>query len=286
MRRIIFVLIAVLFFLSIASSLSAAPIIQISSVLDQPDLFTPNNDTINDTTKISAAILLSGFSSGSRTLSWTLTIRDPQGKTVRAFPHKQTVRNNISLNVYEIWDGNNSGRKLVPDGKYFYTFTASILNLSAVPQTGDVTVKKNPSLSVSITPDVWNIGSINTNGVITMDQADKLTVKNDGEGYNSYSLYLVNPPGWTASQSAVGKDIYILNAAFSSNLRSINWREKKHALSTTSVRATSVKFSGNQTGVKVAPGQNRTLWLQFKSPKLNSVVNEQNIQVMVNAEVP
>jgi hypothetical protein len=286
LSRIPFVIIAVFLCLSAATPLSAAPLIQISSVSSQPDLFTPNNDSINDTTKISAVILLSGFSPGSRILSWALTIRDSQGKTIISFLHKLTVRNNIRINVSEIWDGKNSAGKLTADGKYLYTFTAGILNLSAVSQAGEVSVRKMPALSVSISPDAWDIGDIEANSVITMNQADKISVTNDGEGYNTYSLCLINPPGWSASQSVVGKDAYILNAAFSSNLKSVIWRERKHALSIVLVSAAHAKFFGNQTGVKVAPGQNRTLWLQFKAPKSTTVFQEQNIQVIVNAEAP
>jgi len=284
--RIPIVIIAVILCLFSTSLLQAAPILKISDISEQPDTFSPNGDKLNDTVKISSRIQMSGFGASFKLLAWTLTVRNSRGKTVKSFSHKQKVRDNTRITVSEIWNGKNSANNLVPDGKYYYTFTAEILRIKAIPQGGDVTVKTSPVLSVSVSPDIWDLGTVDPNNTITMKAADTITVLNDGVGKNTYSLCLINPLGWTASQSAAGKNIYILNAAFSTKIKRIIWKEKNLALSVNLVRSTFTKFSGDQTGVKVLPDITRTLWLQFKSPKSTSISEEQNIKVIINAETP
>lgn len=141
-------------------------------------------------------------------------------------------------------------------------------------------------LSVSVTPDVWDIGGAEVNSIITMDEAERITVTNTGSSHATYSLCLVNPGGWTASQTEIDQDEYILNAAFSAQPGNIVWKEANHALSTAPVSSTSSKFAAEQTGVNVAPGEARTLWLQFKAPSLTAIIDEQLIEVIINAEVP
>lgn len=147
-------------------------------------------------------------------------------------------------------------------------------------------VKTVAELSVSVSPDVWDIGGVEVNSSITMDEADRITVTNKGSANATYSLCLVNPQGWTASQTQIGQNEYILNAAFSAQSENIIWKETNHALSTAPVSSTSSKFAAEQTGVNAAPNEKRTLWLQFKAPSLTSATDEQNIEVIINAEVP
>ncbi len=167
---------------------------------------------------------------------------------------------------------------------YYYVITAcdNAGNESSYSQeVTTVTV-----LSVSVSPDFWQIGAVNVNSITTISEVDKITVTNDGQTTATYSLCLVNPQGWTASQTEIGKDIYILNTAFSANKGNITWNETNHALSTVPVRATSSKFAGDQTGVSVVPNEKRVLWLQFKAPSATAVTGEQNIEAIINAQVP
>lgn len=143
-----------------------------------------------------------------------------------------------------------------------------------------------PTLSVSVSPDFWNIGVVEVNSITMMGDAGKITVTNDGQVRTTYALSLVNPQGWTASQTEIGQNIYILNAAFSLEAESIVWNETNHALSTEQVRSTSTKFAGDQTGVDVAPNEERTLWLQFKAPSATVITTQQDIEVIINAQVP
>ena len=142
------------------------------------------------------------------------------------------------------------------------------------------------TISVSVSPDYWQIGALEPDTVVTMPDAGKITVLNNGNVEENYSLKLVNPAGWQDSQTAVGADTYVLNAAFSADPAAIAWNEAGHALSTADVLCSAGKFSGDQTGVNVAAGANRNLWFQFKSPSLTNIKNEQSIEVIITAQVP
>jgi hypothetical protein len=139
-------------------------------------------------------------------------------------------------------------------------------------------------LSVSVSPGSWNIGIIEANGIAAMQEADKITVRNDGNVNATYSLNLVDPQGWTALQAQQGAETYILNAAFDTD-GSLEWQEAIHALSVEPVMSNSTRFAGDQAGTNVEPSGERTLWFQFKAPTQTSVDSEQSIQVIVSAEL-
>jgi flagellar hook assembly protein FlgD len=266
------------------------PSLIIKDVMDSPDPFSPNSDGIDDTTEISAKISISGFDKYLKKhrrllLIWKLIIEDSQGKRMRRFFHIQKVNNNTEIEISQIWDGKDFRRRVVPDGKYTYRIDARIRRVRAEPGFGDVTVKTVSGLSVSVSPEFWVIGEVEVNSVITMSEVDKITVINDGEVNTTYSLCLINPQGWKASQTETGRETYILNAAFDSD-GLLTWDETNHALSTEPVRASLSKFASDQTGIDVEPGQQRTLWLQFKAPTATSIDTEQNIEVIITAELP
>jgi len=146
-----------------------------------------------------------------------------------------------------------------------------------------VNVKVTPALSVSITEDTLPLGSLSAGG--TVESATGVTVKNNGSGIaETYSLSLSNPAGWTASQTAAGQEIYVLNAAFSNVVSGITWNTTNHALSTTPVACSTTKFAGDQTGVSVPYNATRKLWFQFKAPTATVVGAEQSIVVTVTAQ--
>jgi len=149
-----------------------------------------------------------------------------------------------------------------------------------------VGVSAAPVLSVSVSPDSWPIGAIDPGTTIVMSDSQKITVTNDGNANENYSLKLVNPAGWQDSQTAVDSNTYILNAAFSSNPANIGWNESNHALSETDTLCSSAKFAGDQTGVNVAASAGRTLWFQFKAPASTKVTSQQTIEVIVTAQLP
>lgn len=159
------------------------------------------------------------------------------------------------------------------------------VTLAYAAQSDTVAVKVTiaPTLSVSITEDTLSFGSVATSSATISGSG--VTVLNNGSGINeTYSLSLTNPSGWTASQTAVGVNTYVLNAAFSSSTAGITWSEANQALSATAVASSSTKFAGDQTGVTVPYNATRKLWFQFKAPTSSSVSTEQTIVVTVTAQ--
>ncbi|MFH1777383.1 MAG: carboxypeptidase-like regulatory domain-containing protein [Candidatus Omnitrophota bacterium] len=141
-------------------------------------------------------------------------------------------------------------------------------------------------LGVSVFPDSWQLGEVELNTVTVMSQGEEITVTNTGDTNETYSLSVINPPVWSASSETTGAEQYILNACFASNPDIIIWNEPSHALTTEPQRATQTKFAADQTGADIAPNEQRTLWLQFKAPTRTSVITEQDIEVIINAELP
>lgn len=141
------------------------------------------------------------------------------------------------------------------------------------------------TLTVSVSPQRWNIGWISPGAVITMQDADKIRVVNNGDGKESYSLSVTSPDGWTAGLQA-GPETYLLNAAFSKDSANINWRQGYHPVTAMPVISTETRFAGDENGVNVLPGQTRTLFLRFEPPAQTKAADPQTIILTISAEVP
>jgi hypothetical protein len=266
------------------ASLFAASFITIENITDIPDSFSPDGDGIDDTVAISAVIGAFGFNS-SKPLSaaCAITITDSKGTAVDNLEKKITLSDNTRRPISFLWDGKNKRGKVVSNGIYQYAVSAKInKQLTTVPG-GAISLFIPPVLSVSVSPCFWNVGQAGVNAVATMSKGQAITVTNDGKSVATYSLNLINPTGWQASQTGVGKDSYILNAAFSRNPRRIIWKEANHALSVVPMLCSYSRFAGDQTGVSVQPGLRRTLWLQFKSPSSTGIADAQEIKVIITA---
>lgn len=276
---------------SFSSELYAAPAVTIENLSDSPDPFSPDNDAIDDTALISADISISGFDSLIKPgktvlLKWELVIKNSQGKAISKEVDTRQVGDNSVIKVLVTWDGRKAGKKPVPDGLYSYEFSAQAKKIEAQPRAGEITVKTLFPLSVSVSPDFWQVGELPPSSVVTMNEETKIIVTNDGQEKETCALQLINPQSWQCSQTAVGSDTYILNAAFSSNAGNITWTEANHALSTAVVPCSDTKFAGDQSGVNILPGETRSLWLQFKAPDSTTVEGEQEIKVIINAQTP
>lgn len=153
---------------------------------------------------------------------------------------------------------------------------------AGVSDTIAVKVTIAPSLSVNIADDALALGSMAIGE--TKVSASGITVTNDGSGITeTYSLSLTNPSGWTAAQ-APGSETYALSAAFSDSVSGISWNAANHAISTSSVAASSTKFAGDQTGANVAYNEGRKLWFKFEAPTATTVQTEQSIIVTITAQ--
>lgn len=261
------------------------PELAIKNLTDAPDPFSPDGNGIDDTTNITAVISIAGFDlkKYGQPVTWTLIIKNAVNKSVRLFSGWKKIQNNGELTILQQWDGRNFRSQILPDGLYNYVFSGRFLQKQAEFR-GQVTIQTQKPLSVSVYPDSWHIGEITPSEVITMTDAQKITVINDGQAPETFSLHLINPPHWQDSQTYVSSDNYILNAAFSQNPENIFWDETAQALSTVPVYCTDIKFAGDQTGVGVQPGEQRSLWLQFKAPASTSITTEQEVKVIITAE--
>lgn len=141
------------------------------------------------------------------------------------------------------------------------------------------------TLSISLSSGAWSIGEMGVGVVVTMEDADKIVVANDGNGKQSYSLSVTDPANWSV-QSQPGTEAYVLNAAFSGDPANINWNETDYLVITAPVTSTETRFAGDENGIDVLSGETRNLFLQFKSPTQTQVVDRQSIILTISAEIP
>ena len=151
---------------------------------------------------------------------------------------------------------------------------------AANPATITVTVTVQ-NLSVSASgPVAFGAVTAGSNTVAT----DSSRVTNNGNVPETYSLSLTNPPGWTAAWEPMGPEQYCLEAIFNSTQPvEGDFAHVSDALRTTPDVCTATRFAGDQTGVSVAAGATRNLWLYFEAPESTSVTTQQTIVVTVTA---
>ena len=149
----------------------------------------------------------------------------------------------------------------------------------------------NPA-TITVTVTVQNL-SVSASGPIAFGTVtagsntvarDSSRVTNNGNVPETYSLNLTNPPGWTVTWSALGPEQFCMCAMFNST-RPVDgdFQHPIDALGTTPDVCTATRFGGNQTGVSVAAGATRNLWLHFEAPPSTIVTTQQTIVVTVTA---
>jgi hypothetical protein len=113
------------------------------------------------------------------------------------------------------------------------------------------------------------------------------SVTNEGNAIEVFSLSLTNPSGWTAVQAAPSvAEEYALLAQFNSVApTAASFTYLSHALTTTSVASSVIKFAGDLAGILVATSATRSLWFRFNAPTSTSVTTQQTITVTVTAAV-
>jgi hypothetical protein len=152
-----------------------------------------------------------------------------------------------------------------------------------------------PTLSVSVNPKSWDIGQMDVSKTITMSASSKITVINDGTNPETFTLALINPPGWTAADTP-GRETYVINGLFcqtsvvpSENSFNTDTVSSEDTILTTPKTASKTVFGYNNSsinGSSVPKGEGRALYLQFKSPTTTDKTSEQNISVIVSAQTP
>jgi hypothetical protein len=150
------------------------------------------------------------------------------------------------------------------------------------------------TLSISVNPKLWSIGSAGINQTITMTQAVRITITNNGSGPEVLALKLTNPAGWTAS-TLPGREIYVLSGLLcnTTDIPQASHFNKdasmEDVITTQGKLATSTIFGYSQAtanGASMPSGSARSLYLQFKSPTTTQKTTEQIISVTISCQVP
>lgn len=279
--------------------------------VDRPNYITESDDTNNkayktiavglppDTTPpaaITDLIATPGTYPGEINLFWTAPGDD--GTTGDIVGGKYRIQ--YSTDAYEVWDkdnydiewstdtspGNPQAKtiaSLIQDTTYYFCiWTAdevpnwSFLSNSATSQS------QVPILSISITPMSYDFGGVNV--ATATVSINSITVTNDGNIGETYSLCLSTANVvWIPVENDPDAEEFLLNVAFDSD-GEVSWNNYDHALSTATAPSTETKFAGDQNGVEVGIGEERSLWMQFKSPLRTSTTDQQRITVIINAE--
>jgi hypothetical protein len=152
----------------------------------------------------------------------------------------------------------------------------------------------NTLLSISINPKLWNIGSAEVNSIVTMTKVNRIAVTNDGNVTETFTLALIDPPGWTASIFP-GPNTYVLSGVFCGfgdvpSTADFNKEGRNEdVLSTKPKKATktTLGYAGATTsGASVPRAGIRYLYLQFISPTRTDKIKEQEISVIVSCQTP
>lgn len=152
----------------------------------------------------------------------------------------------------------------------------------------------NKILSINVEPKEWNIGAVKANKVVTMSSANKIRVTNNGNTTETFELKLVNPAGWNAAGTA-GNEAYVLSGLFCgyadtpAEAHFNQGAPGEDIITTGAKKATAAVFgfsSAAASGEAVPAGENRALYLQFKSPVVTKKSGEQQISVIVTCQTP
>jgi len=153
-------------------------------------------------------------------------------------------------------------------------------------------------LSLSLSPSDWSLTNILVGSEHITDNGNKITVTNDGDGVQTYSMAITDEGGWTAATTKDGTDIdiFVLSALFTETslgaVDSSYFSETANddLILTTNNKSTASRFGSTRTsenGTSVPDGEERSLWLEFKAPTKDTTGGAQkSIDVTVTAETP
>lgn len=148
-----------------------------------------------------------------------------------------------------------------------------------------------PVLSISLSPNSWNVGETTTNKIITMQKKDKITITNNASLPETLEIKLIDPVGWKAAGNN-GNEAYVLSGLLC-GLEEVpeeayfNQGGREDVITPLAKKATREVFAYNQAhynGTAIPAGARRALYLQFKAPTLTQKKDEQSISVIISAQ--
>lgn len=147
------------------------------------------------------------------------------------------------------------------------------------------------SVSVNLSGTTWAIGAIAAGQDLQMSETSDITVTNNGNVPESFTLRLSDPPGWTAGGTA-GSETYVMKGLLAGTTDAPAGGDfgPEDVITAASQTATTGIFGyagpSGANGAGVAPGNSVDLWLHFSAPTSTSVTTQQSIVVTVGASVP
>jgi hypothetical protein len=154
--------------------------------------------------------------------------------------------------------------------------------------TADISVTVTiQNLSISLSSNTWALGTVVAASTTQMTEAEDITVTNDGNVDEDFTLKLTNPASWAAG-AAAGADAYVLSGLFCGTADAPGGGDfsAEDVLTTSTQTSTAAIFGyagGSSDGVAVSAGSGVDLWLEFDAPTSSSDFTEQTITVTVGA---
>jgi hypothetical protein len=167
----------------------------------------------------------------------------------------------------------------------------ALLTMSATAYaagTADISVTVTiQNLSISLSSSTWALGTVVAASTTQMTEAQDITVTNDGNVDEDFTLKLTDPSAWTAGATA-GPDAYVLSGLFcgaadAPGSADFNGEDVMTTSTQTSTAAVFGYAGGSDDGVSVSASSGVDLWLEFQAPTSSSSFAEQTITVTVGA---
>jgi hypothetical protein len=164
----------------------------------------------------------------------------------------------------------------------------ALVSTAGAAQTADIDVTVTiQNLSISISANTWPIGTVTVSSTTQMTEANDITVTNDGNVDEDFTLELTDPVAWTAA-AAPAPNVYTMSGLFcgAGDAPAGADFNAEDVLTTATQTSTAAIFGyagGSADGVSVGASSSVDLWLEFQSPTSSGSFVEQTIVVTVGA---
>ncbi len=206
-------------------------------------------------------------------IQWSTTTYDVEIATSGVAPYTEVSHKITGLTGDTTW--------------YFKIWTRDEVPANWSGLSNGATVWVNPILSISISTDTYNFGTIDC--ATSTVSGSTITVTNDGNVIETYSIKCSSTTKWTP-QNTPGPNEFTLQSAFHPSEPTdddLIW-ETDDILTDELEPCTTAVFSidGTEHGKEVPPFDNndRKLWFRLKMPLATSTTDQQNITITINAE--
>lgn len=156
-----------------------------------------------------------------------------------------------------------------------------------------------PILSISVSPSVWAVGTVATGTAQMSSSGSKLTVTNNGNVAETFTLQISDEDDWnewthSPLKSGAGDNVYVLSGIFcagadSPAAGSFNQTASEDVVTVAEQDATATQFTyaeGTATGVNVPVSEGRSLWLRLDTPTAGTGGIEHKITIRVGCFQP